>query len=96
MTPLDVVRVGDPLDLPLGTPDSDVLLWAEREDRLLISWDKRTMPGFLVAHLQGGRHSPGILFLRDAVTVARILAALVLIAYAGDPIDYQDRADFIP
>lgn len=27
--PIDVVRVGDPQDLPHGTPDSVLLLWAE-------------------------------------------------------------------
>jgi hypothetical protein len=36
----DVVRVGDPPDLPLGTIDADILLWTEREDRLFLSLDK--------------------------------------------------------
>jgi hypothetical protein len=34
---LDVVRVGDPPDLPLGTSDPDLLAWAEREGRILVS-----------------------------------------------------------
>jgi hypothetical protein len=28
--PIDVVRVGDSPDLPLGSTDLDILLWAER------------------------------------------------------------------
>jgi hypothetical protein len=35
--PIDVVRVGDPPDLPLGSLDPDILLWAEREGRILVS-----------------------------------------------------------
>src|SRR5262249_48900729 len=34
---LDAVRVGDPPDLPLRTLDPAVLLWAEREGRILVS-----------------------------------------------------------
>lgn len=34
---VDVVSVRDPVDLPLGTKDPDVLLWGEREGRVLVS-----------------------------------------------------------
>jgi hypothetical protein len=41
---IDVVRVGDPPDLPLGSDDAAVLAWAERERRILVTCDKNTMP----------------------------------------------------
>jgi len=50
--PLDVVRVGDLPDLPLGSADPDILLWCEREDRILVSFDKATLAGHLANHLQ--------------------------------------------
>ena len=39
--PVDVIRVGDPSDLPLGASDPDILLWGERESRILLPlpWD---------------------------------------------------------
>ena len=43
--PLDAVRVGDEPDLPLGSSDSDILLWSEREGRILVSFDRATMAG---------------------------------------------------
>jgi hypothetical protein len=58
--PIDATRVGDPPDLPLGSSDPDILLWAQREDRILITQDVHTMPGFLAGHLQSGQHSPGV------------------------------------
>ena len=42
---IDVVRVGDPVDLPCGTKDPDLLLWAQREGRVVVTWDRGSMPG---------------------------------------------------
>ena len=39
---LDVVRVGQPDDLPLSADDRSILLWAERQGRILITEDKNT------------------------------------------------------
>jgi hypothetical protein len=96
LDPLDAVRVGDPPDLPLGTPDPDVLLWAEREGRILVSEDRATMPGHLADHLQGGHHSPGILLIARGATWAKLLSTLTVYAHAGDPALFQDRIDYIP
>ena len=94
--PLDAVRVGDPPDLPLGTLDPDVLIWAEREVRVLLSRDQRSLPQHRTAHLQGGRRSPGIFIIFKGNAVPAILDFLVLVAYAGDPLVYQDRVEYIP
>jgi hypothetical protein len=94
---IDVVRVGDPPDLPCGTPDPDILLWAEREGRLLVTRDVNTVPGHLANHLAAGRHSPGVLIVRrGGVVVPQVVFALVLIADAGDPTDYVDCYRYIP
>jgi hypothetical protein len=94
--PIDVVRVGDPPDLPLGTADPDILLWAEREGRILVTLDQQTMPGHLTRHLQAGHHSPGILVVRHRAPVPQVIDALVLVAYAADPANYKDTLDHIP
>lgn len=93
---LDVVRVGDPPDLPLGASDPDILLWTEREGRLFVSLDKRTLPGHLARHLQAGGHVPGILIVAPGSAIAPVVDYLVLAAYAGDAADYQDGITFIP
>jgi hypothetical protein len=93
---LDVVRVGDPLDLPLGTTDPDLLVWAEREGRIILSFDYHTMPRHFADHLRNGRHSPGLLLILPNRAVADLLASLLLIAYCGNCIDFQDRTEFLP
>ena len=94
--PLDVMRVGDLLDLPLGSTDPDILLWCEREDRILVSFDKTTLAGHLNNHLQSGHHSPGIFLLRRASRLSQVLAHLALVAHASDAWEWQDRIEFIP
>jgi Domain of unknown function (DUF5615) len=92
INPVDMVRVGDVANLPLGTPDADVLIWAEREDRLVVSRDVHTMPG----HLASGRHCPGLLLLRRRALIPDLVFVLAMIAHAGDPADYHDAIEVIP
>jgi hypothetical protein len=93
---LDATRVGDPADLPLGTPDPDILLWCERTDRILLSFDKGSLPVHLAHHLRAGHHSPGIFILSKGMATQAVLGELVLRAYAGDPAEYADCITFIP
>jgi len=93
---LDVVRAGDAADLPLGARDSEVLLWAERQSRLLITEDRHTMASHLHRHLAGGHRSPGILIARFGIGMRQLLECLILVAHAGQPSDFADSITYIP
>jgi hypothetical protein len=71
--PLDITRVGDPPDLPLGSSDVAILEWAEANDRILVSRDKKTLTMHLSQHLASGRHSPGVFVLRANSTIRAVL-----------------------
>jgi hypothetical protein len=92
--PLDVVRVGDPPDLPLGSTDSDV--WAEREGRIFVSGDRKTLLGHFTDHLSAGRHSPGLFLLRPLSPLSQIVAFLVAVAYASEASEWADVWRYIP
>jgi hypothetical protein len=94
--PLDVIRVGDAPDLPLGASDLDVLAWAEQERRILVTEDRHTMIDHLSHHLSSGHHSSGVLIARAGQSIRALLECLVLIAYAGDPLDFADVTTYIP
>jgi predicted nuclease of predicted toxin-antitoxin system len=94
--PINAVQVGDPPDLPLGSQDPDILIWAEREDRILVSQDLSTLPNFLSDHLQAGHHSPGIFLIRRGTTLREVVEFLVLAAHASEPWEWSDRCQFIP
>jgi hypothetical protein len=93
---IDVLCVGDPPAPALGTADPDLLLWCEANGRVLVSRDRRTMPGHFAAHLNAGHHLPGLLLLRSVWTIPAVLAALVLYDQACDPQDLVDRMEEIP
>ena len=94
--PIDGVQVGDPVDLSLGTSDPDILLWAEREGRVVVTLDRGTMPGHLTAHLQAGHQCAGIFIIRSKATIPQIVDYLVAAAYAADPAVLHDRYEYIP
>src|SRR5215831_15765544 len=74
--PIDAERVGDPPDLPLGTLDPDLLIWAEREGRIIVTDDKSTLVTYLTQHLQAGRHSPGVILIRPGFTLGQLMFEL--------------------
>jgi len=94
--PLDAVRVGDPPDLPLGIPDPAILLWAEREQRILITYDSDSIPEHLVNHLAVGHHSPSIFMIRRHSPLPQLRSFLRDAAYASELVEWQDRIQFIP
>lgn len=93
---IDFVEVGDPDDLPLGTLDRDILAWADREGRVLVSSDRATLVAELTGRILAGGSSPGIFLLRPGRTLAEIVDFLALAAHASLPDEYRDRAVFIP
>ena len=94
--PLDVVRVGDVVELPLGSTDGEILQWCERENRILVSFDKTTLARHLANHLQSGHHSPGVFMLRHASRLSHVVDYLALVAHASEAWEWQDRIEFIP
>lgn len=93
---LDVVCVGQPNGLPFSSKDPAVLLWAELENRILVTEDKSTMAIHLEAHLAGGHHCPGVFMVRPGTHVPEIVEFLVLAAYASEPAEWRNRIAFIP
>lgn len=93
---LNVVCVGQFDDLPLSADDPAILLWAERQGRILITEDKTTLPVHLATHLDEGRHCPGVFMLRPATRVSDLLEFLVLVAYASQAAEWRDRIEYVP
>ena len=93
---IDIIRVGDPADVPLGSDDPTILQWAEREGRIVLTEDKHTMPVHLDEHLQAGRHSPGVFILRMGSTWSELLECLELVGHVGEEAEYRDAVTFVP
>ena len=93
---IDATRVGDPNDLPLGSLDSDILVWAERTNRIILTKDAATFPTELAAQLRCGRTSPGIFVIQPTATIAAILSWLEMVVVDDSPDQWRDRVVYIP
>lgn len=94
--PLDVVAVGGTADLPLGIDDASMLVWSEREGRIVVSEDRSTLPRFLAEHLTAGHSSPGVFLVRRETSIPELIEFLVLAAYASEAEEWKDQVSFIP
>jgi hypothetical protein len=93
--PIDVIRVGDPPELPLGSSDPELLLWAEHEQRILVSADKGTLISHLTAHLAAKHHCPGIFILLSRASLRDAVSYLTLASYASEQSEWIDRVQYL-
>src|SRR5271157_1819685 len=80
---LVVCRVGDPGAPALGTADPAILEWCEANGFVLVTNNRKSLPGHLLDHLANGKHVPGILVLSATINTRRLVEDLILIAGAS-------------
>ena len=93
---LVVWRIGDPKTPPRGTLDPAILVWCEENSFILVTNNRRSMPGHLRDHLTEGRHTPGIFALNSQMSLGKIIDELTLIWDASDITNYRDQIFYLP
>jgi hypothetical protein len=93
---LTVWSVGDEGSPRLGTLDPDILIWCERNQFLLVTNNRRSMPKHLADHIAQGRHVPGILTINLERSIPVIVADLILIAIATEADENRDTIRYLP
>ena len=79
----------------IGLADLDVLVTAADSGRILISHDRRTMPGHFARFLQL-RPSPGVIIVSQDLDVGRAIEDLLLIWTATEANEWINHIDFVP
>ena len=74
---IEVLAIGDPHAPSVGILDPDILGWLEKNDYILVTENRSTMPVHLSEHLAAGRHLPGILWIRPGVSIGRIIDRVI-------------------
>lgn len=88
--------VGDPDAPPKRTTDPEILIWCERNDFVLLTNNRQTMPRHLADHLAAGRHVPGIVMLDDDLGIGGNMDELLLIAGASLLEELRDQITYLP
>jgi hypothetical protein len=75
---IDLVRVQDAL--AEGTRDPEVLAWAARENRVLITNDRNTMVGCARGRVAAGEAVPGVIVTTNRQSIGSAIDDILLIA----------------
>lgn len=57
---------------PLGTLAPDMLLYCESQQRMLVTNNRKSMPGHIADHLSAGHHHWGILQLTHEFSIGEL------------------------
>ena len=79
----------------VGVADPDVMRIAAESGRILVSQDRRTMPGHF-ARYAAVKSSPGIILLREATPILVAVEELLLIWTASEAEEWINRLVWIP
>jgi hypothetical protein len=85
------------VDVGLGSkPDLEVLGWAAREGRVVVSRDRATLSAEAARRIEGGKPMPGLTLLRRGVGVGRILEDLELLLATARPGELKNAILYLP
>ncbi len=81
-----------------GTPDPELLLFAEREQLLVVTYDRNTMPGHVADHLRSGNHTWGVIVFPDGnnLSPGAIAHELLIVLLASEAEEWIDQLDYLP
>ena len=91
---LDLARVQD-AGLA-GADDPDVLDWAARQGRVLISHDVATITKHAYERVAAGRAMPGVFEVAQTVPIAKAIEDLRLIAECSRPGEWEGQVRYLP
>jgi len=78
-----------------GLPDPEVLAFAAREGRLLVSHDRSTMPAHFTDFI-AKQHSPGVFIFAQDVPIGRAVEELLMIWETSEAEEWVDLFQWLP
>jgi hypothetical protein len=91
---IDIVRVQD-VELS-GAADPDVLEWAARENRVLLSHDVATITKYAYQRIESSLEMPGVIEIPQALPIGEVIEDLVLIAEVSLEGEWKNQIIYLP
>ena len=79
-----------------GVGDTELLERAARDNRVLVSHDRRTMLNHFRKHLAAGKSSPDLLVVSQGTPIGLVVEAIVLLWAVTDTTELRDQAYHVP
>jgi len=91
---IDLVRTQD--IGPASRPDTEVLVWAASEARILITNDRETMIGFAYQRVKNGEPMPGLIVTSKDQLIGEASEDILLIAECLSEDEIASRVIYLP
>jgi hypothetical protein len=91
---LDIVRVQD-AGLA-GRSDAEVLEWAAREGRLLLTHDVTTMKRYVDERVAAGLPMPGVFVVSQQTPIVQTIEDILLLAECSIEGEWEGQINFLP
>jgi hypothetical protein len=91
---LDIIRAQD--TEIYGKTDRELLAFAARERRVLLTRDKRTIPRYAYERVQAGQPMPGVVEIKPVISVGDALEDLLLLIEATRDDEWEGLVKYIP
>lgn len=91
---IDIQRVQD-TDF-YEAEDPDVLDYAAREQRILLTHDIKTMPKFAYERVHAGKPMPGGVAIPKDAPVGEVIEDFLIVLGAGSPQDLENQVIYLP
>ena len=91
---LDIVRVQD-VGMT-GAPDEEVLEWAARQNRVVLTHDVGTMTGYAHARLGRGLPMPGVFEISPRARLSDLIGDILLLVTCGREEDWKGQILYLP
>ena len=88
---LPVWHVGDQLAPPRGTLDTEILKWCDEHGCVLVTNNRKSMPGHRRDHVESGAHMLGIFVLASGLPTPAAAALLWDLATLSLPREFEDQ-----
>ncbi|HKS71210.1 MAG TPA: DUF5615 family PIN-like protein [Ktedonobacterales bacterium] len=93
---VDILRAGMEGAPPLGSKDPDLLVFCEADQLVLVTDNRKSMPGHVRDHFAAGRHHWGIFKIRRSLSSGQMVEELLMFWGASDAEEWIDRTEFLP
>jgi hypothetical protein len=91
---LDLVRIKD-VGLS-GASDPDILEWAASENRILLTHDRATMPGFAYERVNNSKPMPGVVIVSDHLSIGDAIQEILILVNCSTHKDWENQVIYIP
>lgn len=91
---LDIVRVQD--TEIYEAPDPNVLRWTASEQRILLTHDRETMPGFAYERVTSGESMPGVFLVSDQMPKGQAIEEIVIAVHCLSPDECKAQVIYFP